>query len=60
MVPTTDSEMYKAIQRQPDDLRRLLAEGWDPATEAAERLANSKRIFLTGIGTSYHAALVGS
>lgn len=60
MATTTGSEMYQAIQRQPDDLRRLLAEGWDPATQAAELIASSERIFLGGIGTSYHAAMVGS
>lgn len=60
MAPTTDSEMYQAIQRQPDDLRRLLAEGWEPASQAAELIGSSERIFLTGIGTSYHAAKVGS
>lgn len=60
MATTTGSEMYQAIQRQPDDLRRLLTEGWDPATQAAELIASSERIFLAGIGTSYHAAMVGS
>src|SRR5579884_1775997 len=59
-VPTTDSAMYQTIHRQPADLRRLLAEGWAPAGEAADRLATARRIFLVGIGTSYHAALVGS
>ena len=60
MPPTTDSEMYQAMQRQPADLRRILAEGWDPAAQAADLLANRERVFLTGIGTSYHAALAGS
>ena len=59
-APTTDSAMYRTIQRQPDDLRRLLTEGWGPAQDAANRLAPAHRVFLVGIGTSYHAALVGS
>ncbi len=59
-VPTTDSHMYRTMHRQPDDLRRLLAEGWEPAAEAATLLADAERVFLVGIGTSYHAALLGA
>lgn len=59
-VPTTDSFMYQTMHRQPEDLRRLMAEGWEPAREAAGLLAEAARIFVTGIGTSYHAALVGA
>jgi glucosamine--fructose-6-phosphate aminotransferase (isomerizing) len=58
-APTTDSAMYRTMHRQPADLGRILETGWDGAGQAAERLAASKRIFVTGIGTSYHAALVG-
>jgi glucosamine--fructose-6-phosphate aminotransferase (isomerizing) len=59
-VPTTDSAMYQTMHRQPADLRRLLETGWEPAREAAGRLARAERVWLVGIGTSYHAALVGS
>lgn len=59
-APTTDSAMYQTMHRQPDDVRRLLAEGWGPAKDAARLIANAKRVFITGIGTSYHASLVGS
>jgi glucosamine--fructose-6-phosphate aminotransferase (isomerizing) len=48
------------MHRQPNDVRHLLAEGWRPAEEAAQRLADARRIFTVGIGTSYHAALVGA
>lgn len=58
-VPTTDSAMYQTMHRQPDDLHRLLADGWDHAGEAADLLDGAGRVFLVGIGTSYHAALVG-
>ena len=58
-APTTDSAMYRTMHRQPADLGRILETGWDGAGQAAERLAAAKRIFVTGIGTSYHAALVG-
>lgn len=54
-----DSIMYATIRRQPSDLRRLLSDGWDPAREAANRLAQSDRIFVVGVGTSEHAAQVG-
>jgi glutamine---fructose-6-phosphate transaminase (isomerizing) len=59
-TPTTDSAMYQTMHRQPDDLRRLLDTGWAPAEEAAQRLASARRVFTVGIGTSYHAALVGA
>src|SRR5690242_703556 len=59
-APTTDSEMYQTMHRQPSDLRRLLEVGWAPAEEAAGRLAGARRVFTVGIGTSYHAALVGA
>ena len=58
--PTTDSVMYTTIQRQPDDLRHLLREGGEPARQAAALIGDAERIFVTGIGTSYHAALVGA
>lgn len=58
-VPTTDSHMYQTMHRQPEDLRRVLGEGWEPAKQAAGLLKGAKRVFITGIGTSYHAALMG-
>ena len=57
--PTTDSFMYQTIHRQPDDVLRLVTDGWDDAREAAEIIRGAGRIWVTGIGTSYHAALVG-
>ena len=57
--PTTDSAMYTTMHGQPEALQRVLAEGWEPATAAA-RLIGRRRVTLTGIGTSFHAALVGS
>ncbi|RIK44654.1 MAG: hypothetical protein DCC58_07980 [Chloroflexi bacterium] len=58
-APTTDSFMYQTMHRQPADLRRLNAEGWDAARDAAGRLADARRVYVVGIGTSYHAALMG-
>lgn len=57
--PTTDSAMYQTMHRQPEDLRRLLADGWEPAGEVAAAIAGATRVYLVGIGTSYHAALAG-
>ncbi len=59
-APTTDSAMYRTIHRQPEELRRLVSNGWEQAAEAAERLRGARRVYTVGIGTSYHAALVGS
>jgi glucosamine--fructose-6-phosphate aminotransferase (isomerizing) len=52
--------MYQTMQRQPADIRRLLAEGWDQAAQATTLLAPVQRVFVVGIGTSFHAALVGA
>jgi len=54
------SEMYQTIHRQPADLRRVLDGGWGVAGQAARRLSAAKRVYVVGIGTSYHAALMGS
>lgn len=59
-VPTTDSAMYQTMHRQAADLRHVLDSGWQAAEDAATLIGGAKRIFVTGIGTSYHAALVGS
>ena len=59
-VPTTDSAMYQTMHRQPDDVRRLLTDGWGPAQGAADLIAAANRIFLTGVGTSYHASISGA
>jgi glucosamine--fructose-6-phosphate aminotransferase (isomerizing) len=59
-VPTTDSKMYQTMQRQPGEIGRLLADGWDQAVPATTLLAASRRVFVVGIGTSLHAAMVGA
>lgn len=59
-VPTTDSAMYQTMHRQPEDLRRLLETGWEPAGQAAGMLSDAPRVFVVGIGTSYHAAQIGA
>jgi glucosamine--fructose-6-phosphate aminotransferase (isomerizing) len=51
--------MHDAIYAQPGALR-LVTRGQGEAIEAAAaRLAGMDRVFLSGIGTSWHAALVG-
>ncbi len=57
--PTTDSIMYQTMHRQPADLARILDEGRGAAKDAAALLVKARRIFVVGIGTSYHASLVG-
>lgn len=59
-VPTTDSAMHQTMHRQPEDLRRLFQTGWGTAAEAADLVGGAQRIFVIGIGTSYHAAQVGA
>ena len=50
--------LYRSIHAQPEAVRTLLND-WDGPTQAAKALAQKQRIFLSGIGTSYHAATVG-
>jgi glutamine---fructose-6-phosphate transaminase (isomerizing) len=45
------------LEGQPQDLRRLLADGGD--TSVTERLQAATRIFVVGTGTSFHGALAG-
>src|SRR5262245_28098717 len=59
-MATTTYAMYTTMHRQPADVRRLLAEGWEDAARAADRLAAARRVFVVGIGTSYHAAQIGT
>src|SRR5947209_6365106 len=50
--------LYRSIHAQPEMVRQLLTD-WDGPTHAAERLAHVNRVLLSGIGTSFHAAMVG-
>ena len=52
------TEMSKTMEREPDDLRRILAD-WAPVEAAAARIAG-RRIFVVGTGTSWHAANQGA
>ena len=52
------TEMAKTMERQPDDLRRILADP-SPAEAAAARLAG-RRVYVVGTGTSWHGANHGA
>ena len=52
------TEMEKTMERQPDELRRILANP-EPVDAAAERIAG-RRVFFVGTGTSWHAANQGA
>src|SRR3989440_6738191 len=58
MAEKSTTALYRSIHAQPEEIRRLLGD-WDSPMQAAEKLADADRIFLAGIGTSYHAAWVG-
>lgn len=57
---TAPYAMYTTMHRQPADIRMLLTEGWEGANEAAALLADAARVFVVGIGTSFHAAQIGA
>ena len=51
--------MYDAIVSQPDAIASVLDSQRDVCAEVAATLATRRRIYLVGIGTSWHAALAG-
>jgi glucosamine--fructose-6-phosphate aminotransferase (isomerizing) len=58
MSDANTTGLYRSIHAQPQAVRALLND-WEGPSRAAELLAQSGRIFLSGIGTSFHAATVG-
>lgn len=58
-APAHGSALYRTIHDQPRVLRDVLARCAPGARDAAQLLRPSARIFLSGTGTSFHAALVG-
>ncbi len=52
------TELARTMDRQPDDLRRILSDQ-QPIEAAAERVAG-RRTFVVGTGTSWHAANQGA
>lgn len=53
------SALYATIHQQPDIVREVLARRQDEVARAAAILAGADRVFLSGTGTSSHAAVVG-
>ena len=51
--------MYEAMVEQPAAIRRVLNEEKDAVEGLAETLSAADRIHVVGIGTSWHASLVG-
>lgn len=51
--------MYDAIQRQPQAMAEMLTKHADRVTKVAATIKGKRRLYLVGIGTSWHAALVG-
>ncbi|MDQ3378136.1 MAG: SIS domain-containing protein [Actinomycetota bacterium] len=51
--------MHDAILAQPDAFARAAQRNEDSADRFVDEVASCRRLFLVGIGTSHHAALVG-
>ncbi len=51
--------MYESIYAQPGAIRLVLRHNGGTLKAAGERLRTVERVFLSGIGTSWHACLVG-
>ncbi len=62
LVPRTDHPyyMYDAIVAQPDAIGSVILNQKARCAEVAEVLSNKRRIYVVGIGTSWHAALMGA
>src|SRR5574340_573005 len=58
MASESTTGLYRSIHAQPQAVLDLLAD-WDSPSQAAEKLSGTGRIFISGIGTSFHAATVG-
>ena len=52
--------MYDAIIAQPDAIRSVIATQKERCAGVAAVLSRKRRIYVVGIGTSWHAALVGA
>ena len=52
--------MYDAITAQPDAIASVIASQRELCAEVGRTLAAKRRIHVVGIGTSWHAALVGA
>ena len=52
--------MYDAIVAQPDAIRSVISTQQERCAEVAEVLSRKRRIYVVGIGTSWHAALAGA
>ena len=52
--------MYDAIVSQPDAIASVIESQRERCAEVGEILAGKRRIHVVGIGTSWHAALVGA
>ena len=52
--------MYDAIVAQPEAIRTVIATQSERCAEVAAILSTRRRIYVVGIGTSWHAALVGA
>ena len=50
--------MYDAIMRQPEAMEEMLKKHSNTVQPVAAELAKKRRVYLVGIGTSWHAALV--
>jgi glucosamine--fructose-6-phosphate aminotransferase (isomerizing) len=50
--------MYDAIQQQPQAIEEMLRKHANRSAEVAAIVARQRRLYLVGIGTSWHAALV--
>ena len=57
--PSHPYRMYGAIHAQPSAIYRVLKEEGESTGRLARRAESAGRVHLVGIGTSWHAALVG-
>jgi glucosamine--fructose-6-phosphate aminotransferase (isomerizing) len=54
-----ETELFRAVMSQPAVIRDVLTRLNQGSDVAADLLTTSRHVFLTGTGTSFHAAIVG-
>lgn len=52
--------MYEEIKAQPEAVQRSLTLAAEQGAAAGQAIARARRVYLTGCGTSFHAAQVGT
>ncbi len=57
---SSDYFLYRSIQSQPDAFREVVSRNRDLLRDLVPPIRSARRLYLTGLGTSFHAAQIGA